>query len=157
MTSFVHNMLFAILWATIVGEVTGLNLLFGFALGYLALRIPPGRAARARYFEKFRQLLDFTVFFVREATLSALRVAYDVVTPTHHTRPAVLAVPLDTRTDTEVAVLANLISLTPGSLSLEATPDRSTLYVHFMFVDDPDETIAQVKRDFERRVLELLR
>ena len=68
-----------------------------------------------------------------------------------------VGVPLDATTDAEIALLANLVTLTPGTLSLDVSADRRVLYVHGMFVDDPDELRRAVKQGFERRVLELLR
>jgi multicomponent Na+:H+ antiporter subunit E len=156
-STLVWNLTLALAWCAITGELTFLNLLLGFLIGYFALRRPPGAVETPRYFRKLRQLLEFALFFAKEILLSAARVAYDVVTRTHHMRPAVLAVPLQARTALEIALLANLITLTPGSLSLDLSPDRRTLYVHRMFVDDPDIAVAELKTGFERRVLELLR
>ena len=64
--------------------------------------------------------------------------------------------PLDIEDSVQIAVLANLISLTPGSLSLDVSPDRRTLYVHCMFVDDADETRGAIKGGFERLVKEAM-
>jgi len=54
-------------------------------------------------------------------------------------------------------VLANLITLTPGSLCLDVSDDRRTLYVHAMFVSEPDQVRSEIKQRFERWVLVLLR
>ena len=83
--------------------------------------------------------------------------ATDIVTPRHRARPGVVAVPLDARGDAEITLLANLVSLTPGSLSLDVSDDRCTLFVHVMFLDDPEATRREIKDGFERRVVELLR
>ena len=67
--------------------------------------------------------------------------------------------PLDAKTDGEIAMVANLITLTPGSLSVdvsEVSSGRRILYVHTMFADDPDRLRRSLKDGFERRVLELL-
>jgi multicomponent Na+:H+ antiporter subunit E len=72
-------------------------------------------------------------------------------------RPAIIAIPLDARTDLEITLLSNLIALTPGSLGLDVSDDRSVLYVHGMFVDDPDAFCRDIKDHLERRLLELLR
>ncbi|MCY3733260.1 MAG: Na+/H+ antiporter subunit E, partial [Chloroflexi bacterium] len=56
----------------------------------------------------------------------------------------------------QITVLANLISLTPGTLSLDVSPDGTTLYVHDMFADDPDETRRMIKGGFERLVREAM-
>jgi multicomponent Na+:H+ antiporter subunit E len=104
-------------------------------------------------------VVSFFFFYVWQLILSNLRVAYDVVTPTHYMRPGVIAVPLDAKTDAEITLLANLITLTPGTLSLDLSPDRGVLYVHTMYIDQDDVERArrQIKDNLERRVLELLR
>jgi multicomponent Na+:H+ antiporter subunit E len=95
----------------------------------------------------------FLAFYAWELVVSTLRVAYDVLTPTLHMRPAILAVPLDVRSDLAITLLANLVSLTPGSLTLDVSADRRTLYVHVMFVGrDADDARRAIKRRLERRV-----
>jgi multicomponent Na+:H+ antiporter subunit E len=73
--------------------------------------------------------------------------------------PGVVAIPLDARTDAEITMLANLITLTPGSVSLDVSDDKRFLYVHAMYVDggDVEAYRRSVKEGLERRVLELLR
>jgi multicomponent Na+:H+ antiporter subunit E len=73
--------------------------------------------------------------------------------------PGVVAIPLDARTDAEITLLANLITLTPGSVTLDLSEDRSVLYVHAMYIDggDVEAYRRSVKEGLERRVLELLR
>lgn len=73
--------------------------------------------------------------------------------------PGIVAIPLDARTDAEIAVLANLITLTPGSVTLDLSEDRRVLYVHAMYIDggDVEAYRRSVKEGLERRVLELLR
>jgi multicomponent Na+:H+ antiporter subunit E len=73
--------------------------------------------------------------------------------------PGVVAIPLDARTDAEIVLLANLITLTPGSVTLDLSEDRRVLYVHAMYIDggDVEAYVRSVKNGLERRVLELLR
>jgi len=73
--------------------------------------------------------------------------------------PGVVAIPLDARTDVEIALLANLITLTPGSVTLDLSEDRRVLYVHAMYIDGGDVEAYRraIKEGLERRVLELLR
>ncbi|MGD9115245.1 MAG: Na+/H+ antiporter subunit E, partial [Desulfobacterales bacterium] len=65
--------------------------------------------------------------------------------------------PLDARTDVEIMLVANLISLTPGTLSLDLSDDGRVLYIHVMFLDDIEKTRQQIKQGLERRVLEVMR
>jgi multicomponent Na+:H+ antiporter subunit E len=79
--------------------------------------------------------------------------------PASYVCPGVVAIPLDARTNAEITLLANLITLTPGSVSLDLSEDRRVLYVHAMYIDggDVEAYRRSVKDDLERRVLELLR
>ena len=89
---------------------------------------------------------------------SAVRVARDVLSPRLRVRPGVVAVPLDARTDLEITLFANLVSLTPGTLSLDVSPDRRTLYVHAMDLPDGDvEAWSRELKRTEARVIGLLR
>lgn len=79
--------------------------------------------------------------------------------PASYVCPGVVAIPLDARTDFEIVLLANLITLTPGSVSLDLSEDRRVLYIHAMYIDggDIEAYRRSVKDGLERRVLELLR
>jgi multicomponent Na+:H+ antiporter subunit E len=151
------NLLLALLWAAVVGSVDTAQLAVGFVVGYGVLWLAGPVLGPTRYFGKLLSTVGFLVFFVYELVLANLRVAWDVLTPRARRRPGVIAVSLEQASDTEITVLANLVTLTPGSLSLDVAPDRSRLFVHAMFVDDPDALKTEIKHGFERRVLELLR
>lgn len=102
------------------------------------------------------QILGLIVLFLYELVASSLRVAWEVLTPRTYARPGIIAVPIGVRSDIAITVLANLISLTPGSLVLGVSSDRRSLFVHMMFIDEPDAERRSIQRGFERRVLEVL-
>lgn len=156
MTLLMWNLLLAGLWVAMTGP-TGTNLVVGFVIGYLVLWFSPGLAQRSGYFRKVPQALAFTVFFLRELAVATLRISYDVLTPTAHMRPAVVGIPLDAQTEAEIALLAIVVTLTPGTLALDISSDRKTLYVHAMYASSPDDVRKEIKRGFERKILELLR
>ncbi len=157
MTLFGLNLLLALFWAAVAGEIDVANILVGFVVGHAVLWLARPLLPTTTYFAKVPLAIRFFVFFLWELLLANLRVAWDVLTPKAYRRPGVVAVPLDAKTDAEITLLANLVTLTPGSLSLDVSPDRRTLFVHAMFVDDPEEFRRDIKQGFERRVLELLR
>lgn len=101
------------------------------------------------------KLIAFLAFYLWEVVLSNLRVAHDVLTPTHHMKPGFLAIPLGDLTDHQVLVLANLITMTPGTLSLDISSDRSTLYLHAMYVDDPEELRRQIVEVYQRKIVQV--
>ena len=68
-----------------------------------------------------------------------------------------MSVPLRVDRDFEITLLANLITLTPGTLSVDVSDDRSTLYIHAIHVPDPDELREDIAGGFEQRILEAFR
>jgi multicomponent Na+:H+ antiporter subunit E len=97
------------------------------------------------------------VVFVYELWLSSVTVARAAFARKPQIASAIVAVPLELKTDLGIAVLANLVTLTPGTCSLHVSEDRRTLYVHVLNVDSPEETVAGIKRGFERRIMRLER
>ena len=154
---FLWHILLALSWAAITGLFSWSNVLAGFILAYLALFVAQRAIGSYTYFRRIDRVLRFAVFYVWELILANLRVAYDVMTPRHRIRPGVVAIPLDARTDAEITLLANLITLTPGSVSLDVSSDRRFLYLHAMYIDDVEEFRQSIKDTLERRVLEVLR
>lgn len=157
MNNFLINVFLAVVWVALTGEFSPRNLLIGFLLGFFLLWIGTRGRERSSYFRKAIQVFGFLFFFLWELVMSNLRVALDVITPRHRMKPGVVAVPLDMDTEVEIMLLANLISLTPGTLTLDVSDDKKVLYVHAMYVEDPGAFRREVKEGFERRVKELLR
>ena len=158
MTTFVWNLMLALAWAFATGLFTVSNLLVGLVIGYLILWFAQPALGRSSYVIKVPQVGRFALFYLWQLMLANLRIAYDVLTLTHHMRPGVIAVPLEAETDAEITLLANLISLTPGTLSLDVSPDRRVLYVHVMYIDDDvEQSRRAIKDGLERRVLQVLR
>ena len=165
------NILLAVIWAMLTGDFHPRNLAAGFALGFVALYVSRhGTGHAPRYIPSFGALgglgrtarralhaVSFLLYFLWELVLANLRVAWEVVTPGLHMRPGIVAIPLEARTNAEITLLANVITLTPGTMSVDVSTDRRVLYIHAMYVDDPDELRRSIKNGFERRLLEVLR
>ena len=82
--------------------------------------------------------------------------AYEVITPKLNMTPGIVMVPLDVKSDIGITVLANMISLTPGTLSLDVSNDKKVLFVHAMYIKDKEKFIRSIKDGFERRIMEVL-
>jgi multicomponent Na+:H+ antiporter subunit E len=157
MKLFLSNIILALLWALLSGDISQYSLMTGFVLGYLVLGMMATQATEKSYFKKVRQTLAFILEFLKELGLSTYRVVYDILTPTHYMKPGVIAFPLEAKTDAEITMLANVITLTPGTLSLDVSEDRKTLYIHAMYIDDPDALRREIKEGLERKLLEMMR
>jgi multicomponent Na+:H+ antiporter subunit E len=157
MTLFLLNVLLAMAWAALTGIFTPTNFVAGFILGYATLWLTQRAGVRSPYFARVRKVIGFSLFFIKELIKANLRVAYEVLSVRQGMTPGVIAIPLDAKTDAEITALANLITLTPGTLSLDVSNDRRVLYVHAMYVKDVEEFKEEIKEGLERRLLEVLR
>ena len=157
MTPFAINLVLAVAWQALIGDFSLTGLLVGFVVGYLVLWLLQPLLGRSRYSTRLLDQLMLIGFFLYELVVSSFRVAWYVLSPTRRSRPGIIAVPLETCSDTELTLLANLVSLTPGSLTLDISEDRHTLLVHAMFVDDPELERRTIKSGMERRVIGAMR
>jgi len=96
-------------------------------------------------------------YFVRELVLGALNVAWLVLQPKIKIRPALIAYPLTVTTDVQITLLANLVTLTPGTLSVDVSDDRRTLLIHALDVADREALIGRIAAGFETKVLAVTR
>lgn len=156
MNPFLLNLLLAIIWAALWGSFSLTQLVAGYLVGFATLWVTqPLFGGPNTYYLRAYRIVRLILFFIYDLTMSSIRVAYDVLTPTDRSNPAILEMPLDVKSDIEILLVTNLISLTPGTLSLDVTPDRKTLIVHAMFADDPEAVIASLKSGMERMVKEV--
>jgi multicomponent Na+:H+ antiporter subunit E len=154
MNTFGLNIILAISWVAFTGSVSLVGLVTGFVIGYGALWLIQPLIGTSTYFQRVTAWVKLVVMFHYELIVSSLEVAFDILTPRHRSRPAIIEVPLDVKTDTGILLVTNLISLTPGTLSLDVSDDRKTLLVHAMFADDPDALRKSLKDGMERWVID---
>lgn len=157
MNSFVLNVLLAFAWAALLGTFSGTNLIAGFILGYITIWLMQQVMSASTYFVKIRQIIKFFRIFLWELVLSNIRVFLTVLGPFSKMSPAIVAIPLDIDSDSEITLLANMITLTPGTLSLDVSDDRRFLYVHGMHIKDVEAFKQEIKGGFEAIVQEVLK
>lgn len=151
MILIVSALALALIWSMVSGGFSPGNLAFGFVLGLVALWLVRHRFG-AGAFDRGWEVVKLLTLFIYELFASSVRVAVDVLRPNPDFRPAIVAVPLDLDDPAAITVLANLISLTPGTLSVDVSDDCKTLYIHAMDASDPDALREDLKQGFERRV-----
>lgn len=152
------NILLALAWSLLTGVFTPLNLLLGFVLSFIVLTlVGPALGMQMAYLEKVRRIPGFMLFFLKELTLANLRVTRQAMGPRLTARPGIVAIPLDAAKGVEITLLANMITLTPGTLSVDVSDDRKTLYVHAIDVDEAKSFRKSIKETLEKPLLEILR
>lgn len=154
---FLLNILLTVVWVFLTGTVNATNFAFGFILSYLVLWLISSNNDKRKYFVIGPRIIGFAFYFLYELVKANLQVAAHVVTPKFYMEPGIIKYPLDAKSDLEITLLANVITLTPGTLSLDVSDDRKVLYIHTMYVSDKDEFIDSIKNGFEKRILKIVR
>lgn len=106
---------------------------------------------------KLFYLIDFIIFYIWDLILGALKIALDVVTYKDLSSPGIIKFPLQAKTDFEITLLSNLITFSPGSIVIDVSPDKKYLYIHLMFLGDKEKWKKRFQKNFEARVLRVLR
>ena len=108
-----------------------------------------------RVFIRIRAAVMLLGIFIRELVKSSVTVARTAFTVRPHLSPAIIAVPIQLRTDLGIAALANLVSLTPGTTSLHVSDDRKILYVHCLDAPSAENVVNDIQNTFERFLREI--
>ncbi len=138
-----------ILWLLLVNQFSAGQVILGALLGWL---IP---FSTTRFWpDPIRihhplALMRYFVVFIYDIVLGSFQVAYLILRGPKHLRPAFIRIPLVLKTDLAISLLANTISLTPGTVSAWLSEDRRTLIVHTLDTGDAEALIADIKQRYE--------
>jgi multicomponent Na+:H+ antiporter subunit E len=109
-----------------------------------------------RILRRLPRIAWYLVYFLYELVRANVRIAWEVVTPGFTMQAGIVRVPTRCRTEWEVMMLANSISLTPGTLTLEVDTATNELFVHALFVRSREEFLEGLAR-MERYLLGAMR
>lgn len=155
--AFLWNVLLAVFWALASGRLTLGSLATGFLAGLLVLFLTRRAIGAEAYLLKFPHTLNLLLYFIYDLVTANLRLIRDVVRRKRDLKPAIIAIPLDAETDGEITLLASLIALTPGTLTLDVSRDRKTIFIHSMYAEDVEAVRRQVKEGLEKKILKVTR
>lgn len=149
------NIVVAVVWVFLNNTWTAISFVIGYLIGFVLLfllrRFLPG----GFYGRRLVAVLVLAGIFIRELFLSNLSVIKLVMKPKLTIRPGIVALPIKLRSPWEVTVLANLITLTPGTLTVDVSTDNTTLYIHALDIEEAEEVINSIKKTFEKRIMEV--
>jgi multicomponent Na+:H+ antiporter subunit E len=133
------------LWILLWGDWSIANLVGGIAIAVVVLsvaRLPRLDDADAMRIRPLA-LAWFGCYVLYKLVESNLVLAWEIVTPTNKINNGVVAVPLRTTSPTVMVVVANVITLTPGTMTIEVAGEPPVLYVNVLQLHD----IERVRRE----------
>ena len=154
MSWFLAHIALSILWAALLGSYDFLTLLSGFFIG-LALFALTLREPTALYRRRVFAILRFAFFYLGEIIKSNLQIALDIVRPRPDIKPGIVAVNVEGLSERATVLVANLITMTPGTLSLDVSEDGCWIYVHCLYLKDPEASRQSMEKDYVQAVVAL--
>jgi multicomponent Na+:H+ antiporter subunit E len=135
-----------VVWVALWGDISPANVLWGVVLGLLTVGLVPLTAPDRRVPVRPVALLRFAAFFLWALVRASAIVAWEVVTPRNDINEGIVAIPLRTSSPGLMTHIANVVSLTPGTLTLEVRRDPPTLYVHVLHLRAIEDVRADIHR-----------
>lgn len=149
------TVLLAVLWLfvrgvplslrVIAGELL-IGLLFGGVIAFLFRRLFRGKADVGYGIRAIPYALFYIGAFLVELIKGNVDVAYRVLSPSMPIEPAVIYLPLRVQQPVAISTIANSITLTPGTLTMDYDESANALYVHTIAGRDPDAVVAPIRR-----------
>lgn len=132
-------------WVALWSEFSLANVIWGLVVGALVVVVVPLRASPRRLRVRPVALLWLVVYAAWGLVRASAVVAWEVVTPGSQIHEGIVAAPLRTTSRGVITLIANVISLTPGTITLEVREEPPTLYVHVLHLRTLDEARAEIR------------
>jgi len=154
---FLLNLFLAAVYVVLTDDLSALNLLTGFFIGSLVVTIYARATDRPSYFGKIGRLLRFIGYFLRILTKANLQVAWEIITPGFSMSPRIIRYPVHELTAVQTTTLANAITLTPGTLTVDVDEPGGYLHIHCMYAADRAAAVSQIDDLKDRLVREVFK
>ena len=149
------NILMAMTWELIFPAWTLSAFIVGYILGAIILYFFYYQDRQNFYLIKIMKGLILALTLLKEMIVSSINVLKYVCLPLSHLKAGIIRMDIDFQHDMELVLLANMITLTPGTLTLEISPDNRTIYIHALDCSDPEQLIKNIRDTFERPIKEV--
>jgi len=139
------------------GSMNASTFIIGYLLGLLVIFMMRRFFSSRFYLYRIISIIKLMLIFLRELVLSNWAVLKVVLRPKLDMKPGIFALETKLTSEWEITLLANLITLTPGTLVVDVSPDNKILYIHAMDIEDADEAIEDIRGSFEKAIMEVSR
>jgi multicomponent Na+:H+ antiporter subunit E len=151
------NVFLAWIWMFLKVSYDSVTFLVGYFFGLVIIYVFRRFFKSRFYLYRVLAVIRLFLIFIKELILSNIAVLKVILKPKLDIRPGIFALSTDLEKDWEITILANLITLTPGTLVIDISPDNKTLYIHAMDIEDSEAAINSIKNTFEKAIMEVSR
>ena len=153
------NLFIAFLWMTLIDEDEFRFTTFfaGFLVGIGIVFFLHRFFGKQFYLRKVFYSFKLLLIFIRELTQSTVVVLQQILSPKLKIKPGIFKYETVLKSDVEVTMLSLLLTLTPGSVVMEVSPEGDTLYIHAMDVEQSRAGLIKQLKNFEKAIMEVTR
>lgn len=151
------NLFIAFLWMLLQDNWGVLTFLSGYLVGLFILFMVRRYLASNFYPATLLKAINLLLVFLQELLMSGIMVAKQILQPRLNLTPGIFKLETDLEADVEVTLLAMLITLTPGSVVIEISPDNKSLYIHGLNLPESVEAVNKSKLRFEEKIKKVTR
>ncbi|EIA7526559.1 Na+/H+ antiporter subunit E [Listeria monocytogenes] len=149
------NIILACLWMFLESSFSFATFIIGFIIGIFLLFFMRRFLGSRFYLFRLFALVKLVFRFLHDLIVSTVHVSRIVLKKDMNIRPGIFRYDTTLETDWEVTMLALLITLTPGTLSIDISDDYKTIYVHSLHVPNIEEEIATIRKSYEGAIMEV--
>ena len=146
------NMFIAFLWMFLQDEWSVLSFFSGFLVGLLIVFSLRRFFKKRFYLWTFFAVIKLVLVFTRELISSSVLVVKQIMRPKINITPGIFRLETELETDLEITLISMLITLTPGSVVLDVTPNNEALYVHAMDIPESSDAVKKSVKAFEKAI-----
>jgi multicomponent Na+:H+ antiporter subunit E len=144
MRKFLFNLALALVWCLLTGSSSPWNFIAGFLIGAIVVSVYSNMTGQGHYIRRTFAFFAFLLYFLGILFRANLQIARECITPGFSQKPRILRYPVSHLSDVERTVLGNAITLTPGTLVVDISPDGRWLYIHCMYAEDANAALAEI-------------
>ena len=156
---FLLNLFIALLWMLLKDESGPQFSTFfvGFFVGIGIVFVMHRFFGQPFYLRRVFSAIKLIIIFISELLQSSYWVLKEVLSPKLKIKPGIFKYETQLTSDWEVTTLAMLLTLTPGSVVMEVTPEGNVFYIHGMDLEKSKDSLLNSLAKFEKAIMEVTR
>lgn len=151
------NLFTGFLWMFFQDDWSVLSFFSGYLFGLFVLFILRRFFATKYYLFTMQAVVQLFLLFIYELFTSSILVIGKTIKPKIDIKPGIISLETSLQGDIEVTLLALLITLTPGSVVVEISPDNKVFYIHAMDIPELSDAVLKSKIKFEEAIKKVTR
>lgn len=151
------NIFLALVWAFLHTSFTAVTFAIGYLIGAVIIFVLSWISGKQQFY-LHRVFIGIKLFliFIRELFVASMQVLYQVLQPKLKIRPGIIKMDIYIDTPLQITILTNMITLTPGTMTVEVAADNSAIFIHNLDIRDADAVCANIEKKFEKNIWEML-